>query len=79
MSTHYLGKDYIYIGGCEEIRVPGQNQKDVFRGEELIEGNKYKLIGALSDCYTDEHYLRVKNEYKQEIYVPDIYFKEYIN
>lgn len=79
MNTHYLGKYYVYIGGCYEIRVPPKGQKDVVRGEELIEGNKYKLIGAMGDCINSIHYLKVKNEYKQDIYVPDIYFKEYIN
>ena len=79
MSTHYLGRDYVYLGGCEKIRVPGLNQKDGFRGEELIVGNKYTLIGALGDCNENVDYLRVKNEYEQEIYVPEIYFEEYIN
>jgi hypothetical protein len=86
-NTTYLGNDYIYTGSCSEIRVPGnRDQKDVFRGEELIEGKKYKLIGGMSRFVDDDwfetknheraNYLRVKNEYEQEIYVNSIYFVE---
>ena len=89
-NTTYIGRDYIYTGSCKEIRVPGnRDQKDGFRGEELIEGDRQTLLGGMS-CFVDDdwfetknheraHYLRVKNEYDQEIYVQDIYFVEYIN
>ena len=89
-NTTYIGNDYIYTGSCKEIRVPGDHkQVDGFRGEELIEGNKYKLLGGMDKFVDDDwfksknyeraSYLRVENEYGQEIYVQDIYFVEYIN
>jgi len=86
-NTTYIGRDYIYTGSCYEVRIPGdRNHKDGFRKGELIEGKKYKHLGGMSRYINDDwfesknyeraSYLRVENEYGQEIYVNEIYFVE---